>query len=207
MKQKIKLEAELVTTTCMRLFLADANSEYRNRPFYEDSYWTVSLPGNSLPTHEEALAFIRKKGVRKKEPGKLGKYGPIIRFNKWGNDVVFAYQLVEVTKIVDNRKKWGHENQSTTKTSKVLSKKVFIFGKMVGKKKVSSLLKFVDSQMKALSDEREDHDRFDKLGVSVYTPMEGKKFLRQRKLKQAIKMGPANFVPYSPKMMEFRPLR
>ena len=209
MKTKnILIPGTLTTRTCLRVFLADFEAEVRGQTFALDEYFDrpFRFNENRPPTHEEIVARIRRLYVAKRKSGPLDQFGTVLRSNTLYSGVIYAYQLVVTSTVMDNRSKFGrgHENYETTGTMRTVSKKVFLFGRRKTEAKVKQLASWVRSQMKLHPGEREE-EVFKVKGVSAYTALGARKVARKSKL-PILKLGHATFVRFDPKKMEFRPL-
>lgn len=210
MKAKnILIPGTLTTKTCLRVFLADIEAEARYQPFALDEYFDrpFRFNENRPPTHEEIVARIQKCYACKWASGPLDQFGTVLRSNTLHPGVIYAYQLVVTSTVMDNRSKFGrgHENHETHGTVKTISKKVFIFGRRKTTAKVKQLASWVRSQMKLSPCDREE-EVFKAKGISAYTALGARKVSRRSK-HFILKLGHATFVRLDPEKMEFRPLK
>ncbi len=205
--KKILIPATLVTQRCIRIFFADYDAEVRFQPF-EEMEVDLPLPDSTfLPSHEKVLRILKQtRAERTNVKYPLDLYGPVIRSKLSScEEAICAYQLVEVTKIIDDRKKFGHKNTETEVTSKFLDKKIYIFGTRITKSQLKPLVKWVRTQMCLGPNERASSEEFDARGVSANTGS-GAKGAFKKGNRSVIKLGPATFVPWNPSTMELRPL-
>ncbi|MBP6858783.1 MAG: hypothetical protein KBC33_03045 [Candidatus Pacebacteria bacterium] len=210
-KQRILIPGTLTVQRCIRIFVADTEAEARDQPFdtTENCSFDRPLRNAPLPDHDMVMRMIRRRFEMHRTSvsiSLLDEFGPVVRSGILHGGVIYAYQFVETTTIEDDRSSFGegHENTETSSTSKLLSKKYFIFGETVTSAKLDRLINWVRAQTQIANGLR-DHAGFKMRGVSFYTALGAEKMEIGRH-RHFIKMGPATFVPFDRKTMELRPI-
>ncbi len=188
MKRKlVAIPATITTRTCLRLFYVGSSLFYhRFLPYdVEDYYYDIPLRSNTPPTHEEVLRRIKLQTTTDK--------------------VIIAYQIVVTSTLQQTNN--GVEGHPIMEPSiiliKLIGKKVFIVGKIITRTRVKKLHKWLKTELKK-DPSRRDKRGLERRDISVFFNVSAKKFLRQRRLSKAIKMGAATLIPFDEEIMELR---
>lgn len=204
--QEITLKATLTSQTCLRIFYVNYGSDVRYDIFgLEDYFEDIPLSGKEQWTHEALMKKIligHKVYKRKKLP--LDKYCPLLR-SKQNQEAVYAYQIFKITKILDQRERFGHQDTETERSIPI-GKRVFLFGDKVSRSKIKKLTEWLKNEDAKDSSERKD-SAFDKRRVSMNALGHFNRTLRKNRTSVFLKLGPATLFPWDPKTMELLPFK
>lgn len=200
--KRITLNAQLQTRIELRLYCLDGRRELLHQVDDPDSYYGVNLSDNFNYKDRKALA------EKAKSKTKFINGGYRFGSNKHSEgERVFAYQVFEVTRIIDDRSGFGHKSCETDHVSVTLTKKVFIGDSVISRvkmKKEANWVRKAGKEVDKLPRHHEDYERmqaeFVGRKVSRSTPHGVSLALGvYRGQRLFIKIGDATFVPLGQK--------
>jgi hypothetical protein len=192
--EKILIPATLDTKLMVRAFTC-YDHQIRFRGLNTESYYhNITLNDNRFRDHGQVIQAILK--WQSTEEGR--------RF------VVFAYQVIRMTFIMDDRSEWRHENHSSSLDKAILTKKVFVYDnpdtKIITFSDLDGDIAWAKRQLEIQPPSSRDGEGFDRRGISAYTAYEYDR-LKESGVEpdaQFLKLGATTFVPVS-EAIEFRP--
>jgi len=155
--KRITLNAQLETRLELRLYHVDGRAEIVHGMSDPDIYYGVNLPDSF--NHQDAKALSEKAKSKTKLKGEVYRIGA----NKHSDgEIVFAYQVFLVTRIVDDRSSFGHKNCESEHTQTPLTEMVFTGGHIISReemKKESAWVRTAGRVVDKLPRHHEDWER------------------------------------------------